>query len=125
MNETPITDPKALAEAIIGVLNEKKARDIRLLHVEGQTILADYFIICSGTSNTQIKSLAGEVEFKLSAAGNPPHHLEGENEGSWIVMDFSSVVVHIFNREKRQFYNLEKLWDQSEEVDISALLSED
>ena len=120
-----LTDSKVLAESIIAVLDDKKGKDIRLLHVEEKTILADYFIICSGTSNTQIRGLCGEVEFKLGEAGVVPHHMEGVDEGNWIVMDYSSVIVHIFNRDKRQFYNLEKLWSEATETDISDLLTED
>lgn len=120
-----LTDSKVLAESIVSILDEKKGKDIRLLHVEEKTILADYFVICSGTSNTQIRGLCGEVEFKLAEAGVVPHHTEGVDEGNWIVMDYSSVIVHIFNRDKRQFYNLEKLWNEATETDISELLTED
>ncbi|MDD4773459.1 MAG: ribosome silencing factor [Eubacteriales bacterium] len=112
---------RALADTIIGVLDEKKAHEIKLLHVENKTIIADYFIICSGTSNTQIKSLANEVEFKLQESGINPSHIEGADEASWILLDYSSVIVHIFNRETRNFYNLEKLWKDSEEIDISHI----
>lgn len=113
---------KEKAEAIIRVLDSKKAHGIKLLHVENQTILADYFIICSGTSNTQIKALAGEVEEKLNLAGVAPKHIEGYNEATWILLDYSSVIVHIFNRETRVFYNLEKLWNDATEVDIKSIL---
>lgn len=105
-----------LADRIIAVLDEKKARSISLLHVEEQTILADYFVVCEGTSNTQIKALASELEFKLSEEGKPPLRIEGYNEGTWIVVDFGSVIVHIFNHDLRSFYNLEKLWNQGTEI---------
>ena len=112
---------RALADIIIGVLDEKKGHGIKLLHVENKTIIADYFVICSGTSNTQIKSLANEVEFKLREIGINPSHIEGGDEASWILLDYSSVIVHIFNRETRNFYNLDKLWKDSEEIDISHI----
>lgn len=115
--------PRELANAIIGVLDEKKANGLKLLYVENKTIIADYFIICSGTSNTQIKALANEVEFKLGEAGVYPSHIEGLNEASWILLDYASVIVHIFNSETRNFYNLEKLWKDSEEIDISQYIN--
>lgn len=115
--------PRELANTIIGVLDEKKANGLKLLYVENKTIIADYFIICSGTSNTQIKALANEVEFKLGEAGVYPSHIEGLNEASWILLDYASVIVHIFNSETRNFYNLEKLWKDSEEIDISQYIN--
>jgi ribosome-associated protein len=117
------TPPRQLAETIIGILDEKKARGIKLLHVEKKTIIADYFIICSGTSNTHIKALANEVILKLSEAGVQPSHIEGLGEASWVLLDYSSVVVHIFNTQARNFYNLEKLWKEAGEVDISSIIS--
>ncbi len=113
-----------VAEEMIKILDLKKARELKLLHVEEQTVLADYFIICSGTSNTHIKSLAGELEFKLSMSGRPPIRMDGYTEGTWIVMDFGDIMVHIFGRDTRDFYKLEKFWADSTEVDISGLLVE-
>ena len=117
------SSPRELANALIRVLDEKKANGLKLLYVENKTIIADYFIICSGTSNTQIKALANEVEFRLGEAGVYPSHIEGLNEASWILLDYASVIVHIFNSETRNFYNLEKLWKDSEEIDISPYLT--
>jgi len=116
-----LNNPKELAEQIIKTLDDKKANDIKLLHVEKQTIIADYFIICSGTSNTQIRALANEVEVKLKESGLMPKNIEGYHEASWVLLDYHSVIVHIFNRETRNFYNLEKLWNDSVEVDISNM----
>ncbi len=113
-----------VANEIIKILDSKKARDIKLLHVEEQTVLAEYFVVCSGTSSTMIKSLAGELEYKLTLAKNPPIRMDGYAEGSWIVMDFGNILVHIFGRESREFYKLEKFWADSENVDISSLLHE-
>ena len=110
--------PEELAREIAKVLDSKKARDIKLLQVGSQTVLADYFVICNGTSNTQIKALSGEVEDKLAESSILPAHIEGYNEASWILMDYSSVVVHIFNRDTRKFYNLEKLWGQATEIPL-------
>ncbi len=117
--------PKELAEKIVGILDRHKAGDIKLLYTEEKTTLADYFIICSGNSSTQTKGLADEVEYKLGLEGISPMHTEGRDSALWVLIDYGSVVVHVFNAESRRFYNLEKLWHEAEEVDISALLTED
>jgi len=117
--------PKELAEEIVRILDSKKAHGIKLLYVEDKTVLSDYFVICNGTSNTQIKALANEIEYQLELRGVNPLHTEGLNEASWIVLDYASVIVHVFSQETRNFYGLEKLWSSSEEVDISKLLTED
>ena len=120
-----LRDPETLAKFIVSVLDSKKARDIRLLHVENRTIIADYFVIATGSSRTQIRSFADEVEFKLSGYGVAPHHVEGADTGVWLLEDFGSVVVHIFSGEGRKFYNLDKLYEDTTEHDISALITED
>ena len=118
-NEMP---PRELAEFIVKTLDAKKAKNIKLLRIDDKTILADYFVICGGNSNTQVRALAGEVEEKLTEQGVAPHHIEGYNEATWTVLDYSAVIVHIFNRETRDFYKLEKLWSDAEDIDISELL---
>lgn len=125
MEEVKNLSPKELAEKIITVLDLRKAGSIKLLHTEDQTVLADYFIICAGNSNTQVKGLCDEVEYRLGLEGVTPSHTEGLDSATWVLMDYSSVIVHIFNAETRRFYNLEKLWSDAEEVDISHLLTED
>ena len=96
-----------------------KARDIKLLHVSDKTVMTDYFVICSGTSNTQIRALSGEVEYKLGKRGIAPLHIEGYDGGTWIAMDYAHVMVHIFSREQREFYKLEKLWGDACEVPLN------
>ena len=116
--------PREIADKIIEILNVKDAKDLKLLHVEDKTIIADYFVICSGNNVTQLRSFAGEVEFRMGQCSCPPRSMEGYDTASWIVLDFASVIVHIFNRETRTFYNLEKLWESAEEVDISSQISD-
>ncbi|MBE6670919.1 MAG: ribosome silencing factor [Ruminococcaceae bacterium] len=122
--ENKITEltPRELAEVIVKTLDEKKANNLKLLRIDDKTILSDYFVICGGNSNTQIRALAGEVEKKLEEMGIAPHHIEGYNEATWTVLDYGSVIVHIFSREARDFYKLEKLWSDAEDIDISGLL---
>ena len=110
--KTPLTgaDAKELAEAIAEVLDSKKGRDIKVLHVEDKTMIAEYFVLCTGNSSTQIKGLAGEVEFRIGERGVAPYGVEGRDNNSWLILDYSNVIVHIFSRESREFYNLDKLY---------------
>ncbi len=123
LNENP--SPLEISEFVISVLDAKKAKNIKLLHVERQTVIADYFIICSGNSRTQIKSLSDEVEYRLSLEGIEPLHVEGGRGDSWILLDYGAVIVHVFGNDEREFYDLEKLYDGTSEQDISALITED
>ena len=102
-------------------LDDKKARDIKVLKPDKQTVLADYFVICNGTSSTHIKALVDEVDKQLSEAGEPPIRREGLRSDIWVLMDFGCVIVHVFTDEARKFYNLERLWSDAEEVDPSSL----
>ena len=113
--------PEELAHAIFDVLDAKKARDIKVLQVQDQTVITDYFVICTGNSSTQVKSLAGEVEYKLGLRGVPPTHFEGRDNNGWIVLDYDSVIVHIFNRENRDFYNLEKLYGDAQDITFEGI----
>lgn len=101
---------KALAQKIAGILDAKKAQDIRILNVNRKTVLADYFVIAGGSSRTQVNALADEVEYKLGLEDVHPSRVEGRGGGTWVLLDFDSVIVHIFGRDTRDFYKLEKLW---------------
>ncbi len=115
-------EPLEIAKTLVHVLDMKKGRDIKLLRVADQTVIADYFVICGGTSNTNIRALAGEAEYKLGLCGVAPLRMDGYSEGEWIALDFGSVIVHIMNRDNRDFYKLEKLWSDAENIDISDIL---
>ena len=114
--------PRETAEIAVKALDSKRAKDIRLLYVEQQTVLADYYVLATGNSNTQINALSGEVEHKLAEAGVTVSHIEGHGNGTWVLMDYGSVAVHIFSREARDFYNLDKLWSDSESIDITPIV---
>jgi ribosome-associated protein len=114
-----------VAQEIAKILWTKQAKGIKILKVQDKTVLTDYFVICNGNSSTQLKGLAGEVEYQMGFCGIKPYGMEGYAEASWILIDYTSVIVHIFNRDTRDFYKLEKLWSEAEEVDISSLLPED
>lgn len=116
------SEPKELAAAIAEVLDVKKAHNIQVLHVEKKTVIADYFVICTGNSTTQIKALADEVEYKIGLRGVSPLRGEGRENGSWALIDYGSVIVHIFSREARDFYKIEKLWGDAEKVEVADLV---
>ena len=102
---------KELIEKIAGILYEKKAQNIVALDVSGMTVITDCMLIASGRSALQVKALADEVEDRLSEVGIEPARKEGQQEGRWIVLDYGSVLVHIFHAEEREFYRLDKLWE--------------
>lgn len=117
-------DSRTVADTVIKILNERKSHNIKLLHVEEKTVLTDYLVLCTGNSSTQVRSLAGEIEYKMGLCGRKCWNIDGYSEADWIVLDFGCVMVHVFFKETRDFYKLEKLWGDTTEVDISALLKE-
>lgn len=109
-------------ELIIKALDLKKGEEIQALKVADLTILAEYFVIVNGTSNTHARTLADEVEFKLSQKGIEPQRRESDTGNTWIILDYADILVHVFDKTQRQFYNLEGLWADANPVDISGLL---
>ena len=116
-----MTQEELIASAV-KILDSKKAEDIRVIKIGDLTILADYFIIADGTSSTQTKALADEVEFRLKQQGREPKQVQGNNGSNWIILDYSDVVIHIFYKETRDFYNLERLWSDGEDIDVSKYI---
>ncbi len=106
------------------LLDSKKAEQVSLLKVGELTILADYFVICTGNSSTQVKAMADFVEEEFEKIEISPISREGKQGGSWILLDYGDVIIHIFDRATREFYSLDKLWDDAEEIDISAFIKE-
>ena len=111
-----------LAALLARMLDSKKGGDLKVLKTEGLTTLADYCVICTATSNTQVKAMSDACEEAAEKSGERVHHIEGHRGGTWLLMDFSSVVVHVFTDEARKFYDLERLWSDAEELDIAAVL---
>ena len=110
--------PKEMALTIAGALDSKKGLDIKVLETGPLTTLADYFVICTATSTTQIKAMSDACEEAMEKNGEQVHHIEGHRGGTWLLMDFSAVVVHIFMDEARKFYDLERLWGDAEEIPL-------
>ena len=117
-------DSYELAILLARTLDSKKGGDLKVLKTEGLTTLADYFVICTATSNTQVKAMSDACEEAVEQNGERAHHIEGHRGGTWLLMDFSAVVVHVFTDEARKFYDLERLWSDAEEIDISKALDE-
>lgn len=116
-------ESKELALTLAKLLDNKKGQDIKVLETAELTSLADYFVLCTGTSTTQIKALSDYCQKELKDLGEVPHHVEGHRGGIWVLLDYSSVVVHLFNEEAREFYDLERLWKDAKDVDLTGVLT--
>ena len=111
------------AKSIVKILDEKKATDLTVIETQELTVMSDYFVIASGTSNTHVRSLADDVEFEMSKLGVEVGHIEGRATG-WILLDYGDVLVHVFQPESREYYNLERLWGDASRVDISDIVTD-
>lgn len=109
-----------MAQLAAHAAGEKKAKEVRILDIRSISSVADYFVICSGTSNTHIRAIADNVEELLEQKGLRLHHVEGYQNGRWILLDFSDLVVHVMQDDERSFYNLERLWGDAVEVDMKV-----
>ncbi len=107
---------------IAEILDKKIAQDIKVIEITDVTILADYMVIATGRSSTQVKALADEVEFRMDELGVSVNHIEGHRSNSWILLDYVDIIVNVFNEEARDFYDLERLWQDGREIDISEVL---
>ncbi len=103
---------------IVKALDDKRAESIDVLDISELTSLGDYFVICSCNSNTQVRAAADEAEEKMKAAGFPPAHVEGYRGGSWILLDFDDIIVHVMDKPTREFYSLERLWDDAKKIEV-------
>ncbi len=116
-----MTDNEIL-EIAVKAIDSKRGENIKIIKIDELTVIADYFIIANGSSSTQVKALADEVEFKLSQAGLEPKRTEGYQGANWIVLDYIDVVIHIFHKETRDFYDLERLWQDGVEISAEEFL---
>ena len=114
--------PKEIAYAVTKALDEKKGMDIKLLKIDRVSSLADYFLICTGTSNTHVKTLCDYAEYTLEQLGEPMLGREGHRGNAWELLDYGTIVIHVFTEEARVFYSLERLWADAETVDISNII---
>ncbi len=116
---------KEVAYEVTKALDAKKGMDIKLLKIDKVSSLADYFLICTGTSNTHVKTLCDYAELTLDNLGEPMLGREGHRGNSWELLDFGSIVVHVFTEEAREFYALERLWADAEQVDLKEIIIEE
>ena len=114
--------PKEIAILAAQALDSKKGEELKVLEVTELTTLADYFVLCTGSSTTQINALCDAVEEKLDAAGEKPLRREGHRGGTWVLLDYGCVVVHVFNGEARSFYSLDRLWSDGKPIDLKEIL---
>ena len=115
---------KEVAVQVTKALDEKKGMDIKLLRINDVSSLADYFLICTGTSNTHVRTLCDHAEYTLEQLGEPMLGREGHRGNTWELLDFGSIVVHVFTEEAREFYCLERLWADAENVDLRDIITE-
>ena len=113
---------KKVAFEVTKALDEKKGMDIKLLKIDKVSSLADYFLICTGTSNTHVRTLCDYAEYTLEQLNEPMLGREGHRGNSWELLDYGTIVVHVFTQEAREFYGLERLWADAEQVDLSNIL---
>ena len=114
--------PKEIAYSVTKALDEKKGMDIKLLKIDKDSSLADYFLICTGTSNTHVRTLCDYAEFVLEELGEPMLGREGHRGNSWELLDYGTIVIHVFTDEARKFYDLERLWADAEKIDLSEIV---
>ena len=114
---------KEVALAVTKALDEKKGIDIKLLKIDKVSSLADYFLICTGTVNTHVKTLCDYAEYTMEQLGEPMLGREGHRGNAWELLDYGCIVVHVFTDEARKFYDLERLWADAELVDLSEIIS--
>lgn len=113
-----ILSPDKVASLVAAAAEDKKAKDVLILDISDVSVVCDYFVICSGLSTTQVKAIAENVETKLEEHGVKKLRVEGLKDGHWVLLDYGSVVAHIFQEDDRQFYNLEHLWGDARVVHL-------
>ena len=112
---------KEMLRIAIDALEEKKGQKVKVIDISDVTVIADYFIIASGSNLNQIQAMAEEVEEKLGRAGVEPKQIEGKGGSGWILMDYQDIIIHIFNEEQRLFYDIERIWSDGKPVDTDSL----
>jgi ribosome-associated protein len=111
-----ITDTKTRVRDAVTAADDRKAIDLKVMHLGKISDFTDYFLICSGTSDRQVQAIADSIEERLRSEGTRPLHIEGYNRGQWVLLDYGDLVVHVFQEDPRRFYALERLWGDAPEV---------
>ena len=116
---------KEMTKLAIAALEDKKANDVRVIDIAGVSVIADYFVIASGSNTNQVQAMADSVREALGRAGHEPRQVEGYGSANWILMDYNDIIVHIFSDESRTFYDLERIWRDGKEVSVGEFEKED
>ena len=117
-----MTTEKQMAQLVCRALDEKKGRDIKVIDIHDVSVIADYFVIASGSNQNQVQAMVDNVEEQLGRAGFEPKQVEGVRNSSWILMDYGDVIVHVFDEENRLFYDLERVWRDGKTLDMEEFL---
>ena len=112
---------KEMVKTAVAALQDKKGEDIRVIDISGVTVIADYFIIASGSNPNQVQALVDNVEEQMYKAGYDDPRVEGYNTASWVLLDYNDVIVHVFSQDDRLFYDLERMWHDGKEIDVDSL----
>ena len=112
---------KEMVKTAVAALQDKKGEDIRVIDISGVTVIADYFIIASGSNPNQVQALVDNVEEQMYKAGYDAPRVEGYNTASWVLLDYNDVIVHVFSQDDRLFYDLERIWRDGKEIDVDSL----
>ena len=115
---------KEMTKLAIAALEDKKANDVRVIDIAGVSVIADYFVIASGSNTNQVQAMADSVREALGRAGHEPRQVEGYGSANWILMDYNDIIVHIFSDESRTFYDLERIWRDGKEVSVGEFETE-
>lgn len=113
---------KEMAKLVIQALEDKKAEDIKVIDISEVSVIADYFIIANGTNRSQIQAMSDNVEETLGRAGYPLKQIEGYQNANWVLLDFNDVIIHIFDKENRLFYDLERIWRDGKLIETDSLM---
>ena len=119
--EVETVQAKEMAKIAYHALDEKKGEDIRIIDIAGISVLADYFIIANGSSESQVQAMVDNVEEEMHKAGYSLKQREGYGSGNWVLLDFGDVIVHVFDKENRLFYDLERIWRDGKNIEITEL----
>ncbi|GIN85413.1 ribosomal silencing factor RsfS [Heyndrickxia sporothermodurans] len=114
---------RQLLVAAVKAADDKRAEDIVVLNMKGISLIADYFLICHGNSDKQVQAIANELKDKAEELGHDVKRMEGFDEGKWVLIDLGDVIAHVFHRDERGYYNLERLWGDAPIEDVSSELT--
>ncbi|MCR5597252.1 MAG: ribosome silencing factor [Lachnospiraceae bacterium] len=114
-------DSREKAKIAVSAMEDKKAEDIRVIEISEVSSIGDYFIICNGSNISQVQAITDEIDERLGRQGVTAAHVEGYRNAGWILMDYSDVIIHVFDKDNRLFYNLERIWKDGKEIDSGSL----